>query len=304
MRLQFVTREIGIGLWRNLSMTVSVIIVTAVSLGFLGAGLLFQRQVDITKGYWFDRVQVSIFLCGADSVGASCAEGEVTAEQRSAIEAELASDELAPFVDEVFYESKDEAYERFVEQFEDSALVENVTVDQMPESFRVSLVDPEQSETVRSFFEGRAGVETVDDQRELLEGLFRVLNYASAFAWGVAGIMIVAAILLVGTTIRLSAFNRRRETGIMRLVGASKFFIQLPFMLEGIFAAAVGALLASLGLMIFVAGVIQGRVADAVVATQFIGVSDVLLLAPILFAVAIVLAGVSSLITLERYLKV
>ena len=71
------------------------------------------------------------------------------------------------------------------------------------------------------------------------------MNAASLVAVSVAGVMIVCAILLIATTIRLSAFSRRRETGIMRLVGASKMVIQLPFILEGVIAAVIGAALAS-----------------------------------------------------------
>lgn len=304
MRAQFVLTEIGVGLWRNLSITISVIIVTAVSLFFLGSGLLFQRQVNELRDVLYNEIQVSIFLCGADSTVPSCVEGEVTQQQKDEIAAELASAELAPFIDEVDFESKDEAYERFLEQFPDSPITENITPDQLPESYRIRLSDPEQSGVVASYFQGRSGVETVDDQRELFDGLFRFLNGATAFAWFFAGIMLVAATLLVTTTIRLAAFNRRREIGIMRLVGASKFFIQLPFMLEGIFAATIGAILASGFLVGFTRVFVQNYVGDRLEIGGLISTGDALLVVPVLLLVGIALAGVSSLVTLERYLRV
>ncbi|WP_380169081.1 permease-like cell division protein FtsX [Jannaschia sp. R86511] len=304
MRAQFVLTEIGVGLWRNLSITISVIIVTAVSLFFLGSGLLFQRQVNELRTLLYNEVQVSVFLCGAESTAVSCADGEVTQEQRDAIVAELTDGEVAPLVQEYTYESKEEAYERFLEQFEDSPITENITADQLPESFRIQLVDPEQSDVVASRFEGQLGVESVDDQRELFQGLFRFLNGATAFAWFFAGIMLVAATLLVATTIRLAAFNRRREIGIMRLVGASKFFIQLPFMLEGIFAATIGAVLASGFLVGFTRVFVQDYVGGQFNIGGLVGTGDALLVVPILLLVGILLAGVSSLITLERYLRV
>lgn len=304
MRVGFVANEVGIGLWRNLSMTISVVIVTAVSLTFFGAGLLFQRQVDLLKDYWYDRVQVSMFLCGAESDAASCSSGAVTQQQKDAIEADLNGAELAPYVEEWFYESQQQAYDRFVEQFADSAIVENVTVEQLPESYRIRLVDPEQTDVVVAYFAGRAGVEEVDDQRDLLDGLFRFLDGARWTAWFVAGFLLLASVLLVWTTIRLAAFNRRRETGIMRLVGASKFFIQLPFMLEGIVAACLGAVIATLLLLVGERLLVQGYLAERVRVADYIGPADVLAIAPWMFAMGVLLAAAASLLSLQRYLKV
>ncbi len=304
MRIAFVANEVGIGLWRNFSMTVSVVIVTAVSLFFFGSGLLFQRQVDQIEEFTYNNIQISMFLCGAVSDQPSCAGGEVTQEQKSAIEADLEGPELSPFIETWFFESKQQAYDRFVVQFEGSALVEGLTVDQLPESYRVQLVDPQDSEVVVAYFSGRAGVEEVNDQRNLLDGLFNFLNGARWFAWVFALALLSAAVLLVATTIRLAAFNRRRETGIMRLVGASKFFIQLPFMLEGIVAALLGAVLATIGLFAAVRVIVGGYLQGRLTVTPYIGPLDVLAVTPVLFVLAIVLAGVSSLITLQRYLKV
>lgn len=305
MRMRFILGEIGVGLWRNLSMTISVVIVTAVSLFFLGSGLLFQRQVDVLRSVLYDEITISVFLCGDSSSAVSCAAGEATQEQKEQINDELASDALAPLIESVEFESKQDAFDNFNELFEGSSLVDSgVTVDQMPESYRIQLVDPEDSQVVASYFQGRAGVETVDDQRDLLEGLFGFLNGATAFAWFLAGTMLVAATLLVATTIRLAAFNRRRETGIMRLVGASKFFIQLPFMLEGIIAATLGAVIASGALVVASRFFVQDYLSTRFQIGTLIGTGDALLVVPILLAVGIVLAGVSSLVTLERYLRV
>jgi cell division transport system permease protein len=304
VRARFVLTEIGVGLWRNLSITISVIIVTAVSLFFLGSGLLFQRQVDTLRTVVYDEVQVSIFLCGAESTVPSCADGEVTQQQREEIQAELADPAIAQYVDSVEYESKEQAYQRFLQQFEGSPITENVTADQLPESYRVRLSDPEQSGTVAAYFEGRAGVESVDDQSDLFEQIFRFLNGATVAAWVLAGAMLLAALLLVATTIRLAAFNRRREIGIMRLVGASKAFIQLPFMLEGIIAATLGALLSSGLLVAFARFFVEGYVGERIQLGGLVGTSDAILIVPWLLLTGIVFAGVSSLVTLERYLRV
>jgi cell division transport system permease protein len=305
MRFQFILSEIGIGLRRNLSMTISVILVTTVSLLLLGVGILAQKQVASMKSYWYDRVQVSVFLCGKDSDATSCADGEVSTDQRKAIEADLSSPALKPYVAKVYYESKDEAFNHFKEQFRGSVLADNVTADQMPESFRVKLKDPEQFAVVSDTFRDRQGVERVQDQNELLDRLFALLNGLKWGAWFVAGLTLLCTVLLVATTIRLTAFTRRRETGIMRLVGASNLVIQLPFVLEGMIAAFAGAILASGILLAFTHFAIQGWLKNSLrFIDNYVDVGDAISVIPFLFVVGLLIAGVSSFLSLRRYLKV
>ena len=304
MRLQFVLSEIAIGLRRNLTMTISVVLVTLVSLFLFGLGILSQKQVSTMKDYWYDRVQVSIFLCGKESDTPSCASGEVTQAQKDQILADLKSPQLAPYVEKVFYESKQEAFTRFKQQFKDSVLSDNVTVDQMPESYRVRLKNPEQYQVVSQVFADRPGVESVEDQRKVLDQLFSLLNRLSFYSWVLAFITLACSMLLVATTIRLTAFTRRRETGIMRLVGASNLFIQLPFILESVIAATVGAVLASGALVAVTHFEIQGRLSRSLRIFNYVGVSDALTVVPWMILVGIVIAGVSSFVTLLRYLKV
>src|SRR5690349_3154417 len=304
MRLQFIFDEIVIGLRRNVAMAVSVVLVTLVSLFLLGLGFLAQRQVETMKDYWYDRVQVSIFMCGKDSEEASCSGGEVTQAQKDQIMADLKSPQLASYVDKVYFESKQEAYQRFMAQFKDSVLSENVTVDQMPESYRVKLKNPEQYQVVAQVFDGRAGVESVQDQNEVLDPLFSLLNRLKYYSWLLAAVTLFCSVLLVATTIRLTAFTRRRETGIMRLVGASNFFIQLPFILESMIAAAIGATLASVGLVLMTHFEIQGRLAQSHKFINYVTTGDALMIVPWLFVIGLVIAGVSSFLALLRYLKV
>jgi cell division transport system permease protein len=304
MRLQFIFDEIMVGLRRNVAMAVSVVLVTVVSLFLLGLGFLAQRQVDTMKDYWFDRVQVSIFLCGVDSDAASCADGEVSEAQKNQIQSDLASPQLAPYVRKVYYESKQQAFTRFKSQFKDSVLSDNVTVDQMPESYRVQLKNPEQYEVVAQVFNNRPGVESVEDQNQVLDRLFALLNGLKYASWVLAAVTLVCSVLLVATTIRLTAFTRRRETGIMRLVGASNFFIQLPFILESMIAAAIGAALASIALVSLTHFEIQGRLSHSLKFINYVGTSDALMIVPWLFVIGLTIAGVSSFVALLRYLKV
>jgi cell division transport system permease protein len=304
MRLAFILGEIGSGLRRNLSMVVSVVLVTFISLTFVGAAGMLQLQINQMKGFWYDKVQVAVFLCVDTSTAASCASGPVTDEQRGEIESTLKSPAVDQYVSSYHFESQADALEHFKEQFANSPIVDSVTADQLPESFRVSLVDPQKYEVINEVFSSLPGVEVVVDQREVLERVFSVMNIASLVAVGIATVMIVCAILLIATTIRLSAFSRRRETGIMRLVGASKAVIQLPFILEGVIAAVIGALLASLVLWAVARFFIGGWLADQYPDTAFISDTSVLLIGPALLLLGALLAGISSLLTLRRYLKV
>jgi cell division transport system permease protein len=301
MRATFILSEIGIGLRRNLTMTVAMVITTAVSLGFFGTALLFNKQVEVMKDFWYDKVEVSVFLCGQDSEAPTCTGGEVTQTQRSQIEQAL---QKTPQVQRVFYESKQDAYERFKEQFRDSAIVDNVTPDQMPESFRVKLDDPEKFPIVATAFGGREGVEQVQDQKALLERFFRVLNGFALGAVILASVMVVVAVLLIVNTIRVAAFSRRRETGIMRLVGASSFSIQLPFLLEGAVAGLIGAGLAT-GSLVAIKGILVDKIAaPGFPFTRFVEWSDVWMASIWVFVTGVTLAALASFLTLRKYLKV
>ena len=155
MRARLILNEVGIGLRRNLTMTIALVITFAVSLGLLGGALLVRDQVDVMKDYWYDKVQVSIFLCTKNSDAASCSAGAVTAAQKDQIKADL--DTLKPLVEEVYYESSAEAYARFKEQFKNSPIAQNASPDALPESFRVKLSDPTKYDVIASAFAGRPG---------------------------------------------------------------------------------------------------------------------------------------------------
>jgi cell division transport system permease protein len=300
MRLQFTLNEIWIDLRRNRSMAISVVLVTMVSVLFLGLGVLAQRQVDVMKGYWYDRVQVSIFLCTARSDQPNCAAGAVTDSQRNEIRRQL--DAMRPLVKNVFPESQLEAYDRLKEQYQDSPIYRDILPNQMPESFRVQLSDPTKFDVITSSFTGVPGVGDVQDQRRILDPLFNVLRGLSFGALALAGLMVLCSVLLVATTIRQMAFSRRRETGIMRLVGASAFNIQLPFILETLIATIVGSALATGVLWTLVRyglGYLSRRLP-----INFITTTDVWTVTPWLVATAAGLAILTAGITLRRYVRV
>jgi cell division transport system permease protein len=300
MRAGFLFKEVRIGLRRNLTMTFAVVVTVAISLSLLGIGLLSNAQVNAMKDYWYDKIEVSVFLCGTLSESPTCANGVVTPDQRTSIKNDL---EALPVVQSVFYESQTEAFARFKERFKNSAIAQNVTADQLPESFRVKLKDPTQFDVVVSAFSGRPGVDIVQDQRTILEKFFRLLDVLRNGALLVGLFSVLTAALLISNTLRIAAFNRRRETGVMKLVGASSWSIQLPFLLEGVFSAVLGWVFAT-GLLSGLKYVVDTKVAPLLSFTKFFAWNQVWISSAILLGVGLLVSTVASLITLRRYLKV
>ena len=292
--------EVGIGLRRNLTMTFAVMITVAISLSLLGIGLLANSQVRVMKDYWYDKIEVSIFLCGSLSESASCGTGVVTQEQKIDIQRDL---KTLPVVAEVYYESQGEAFKRFQERFKGSAIAQNVTADQLPESFRIKLKDPTKFAVIESAFAGRPGVDIVQDQQAILEKFFKLLAVLRNGALVIGAASVFTASLLISNTLRIAAFNRRRETGVMKLVGASSFSIQLPFLLEGIFAALSGWVV-STGVLVGFKAVVDSRVAPLLTFTQFFTWKDVWVASAWLLLTGLVVSSAASVITLRKYLKV
>lgn len=305
MRLGLILGEVAQGLRRNFSMVVSVVLVTFISLTFVGAAILLQMQIGQMKGYWYDRAQVAVYMCTSLDTTGTCTQAEATKEQIDAVEAQLNSAALAPYIKKFEFETHQQAYENFQSQLADNPIAGLVTPETLNESFRVNLVDPTEADILIESLSGSPGVQAVEDQRGYLDRIFAVLNAASYTAIGVAALMLIAAVLLIATTIRLSAFSRRRELGIMRLVGASNRFIQTPFILEGVFAALIGSVLAGLAIVALVQFFVQGYLSTTLQsATTLVGLGDALIVVPILIVVGAALAAASAGVAISRYLKV
>lgn len=303
MRFGLIAGEVGQGLRRNVSMVVSVILVTFISLTFFGAAILLQFQIAQMKGYWYDRAQVAVYLCTDYDQDANCAGQSATQAQIADVERELEGATLSPYVQRVEFETREQAYERVREQFDGTSLAELASPDILPESFRVLLVQPDQAEIIVDALTGMPGVQGVEDQRAYLDPIFAIINAISLSAIGIAALMLVAAVLLIATTIRLSAFSRRREIAIMRLVGASNRFIQTPFVIEGVLSGLVGAALSGVAIVLLVQFFVRGYLADSLPSLGFVGVGDALLVLPILLGVGALLAALSSSVAISRYLK-
>jgi cell division transport system permease protein len=302
MRAQFVLQEVWTGLRRNLTMTVALVVVVAISLSLLGTGLLFVKQVADTRTYWQGKVQLSIYLCTATSVSPQCRQnGPATQAQKD----QLATDLRAlPQVEHVYYESQAQAFAHFKQDFSrDPQFTSLVTKSEIPDSFQVKLVNAQADYSiVAGVASGRPGVDQVVDDASILSKFYALLDGARNAVVIIAVILIIAAVLLVANTIRLSAFNRRRETSIMRLVGASNFYVQLPFLVEGILAGLVGWLIAA-GLLVAVKTLGLDSLQQYFPYNVELSAADLIEVIVLAMVMGVLLCGATSFLTLRRYLR-
>jgi len=254
----------------------------------------------VMKDYWYDKIQVSVFLCDNLSETPSCASGPTTPAQIASIQSDI---KALPVVDQVFFESQAQAYQHFQEQFKGSAIAQNVSQDQLPQSFRIKLKDPTKFAVIQSAFTGRPGVDSVQDQHAILDKFFKLLGVLrdGALLIGIASVLTAA--LLISNTLRVAAFNRRRETGVMKLVGASSFSIQLPFLLEGIVSTIIGWGV-SVGFLSSFKYLIDTRVSPLLSFTRFFTWTDVWVSSAYLLLIGFVVSSIASVVTLRRHLNV
>lgn len=300
--MRHMLRETWSGLRRNVAMTLAVIVTVAVSLTLFGAGLLTAAEVNLVKGRWYDKIEISVFLCTEYSSGGNCEAGRgISDAQRETIRQTL---EANPEVEEVFYESKEAAFEEFQRVFADSPILSSRSVEQMQDSFRIKLVNPENYQGVVSEASGLQGVQNVQDLRSFLDPLFRGL---SAVQWAtivMSVFLLLAASLQISNTIRIAAFTRRREIGIMRLVGASNLYIILPFLAEALVAGLIGILIAAGTLSVGYYFIIEQNARTLITALPWIGWSDVLSAILIMAVVGILLAIIPTLIATRKYVRI
>ena len=291
MRLKYVLNEVLIGLWRNVTMTIAMMITLSVSLTMLGASTLMYLQVGQMKDFYYAKIEVSIFLTA-----------DITDGQRASLDAALTA---SPLVRDKAYETKAQALARFRKMFQDSpALVDAVRPDTLPESFRVKLKDPEGYDEFARQLAGRPGIQLVVDQRELLEKVFRVFSSIQLLALVIASVMAIAGLLLVGNTIQVAAYSKRREVAVMKLVGASNWFIQAPFVLEAMTAGLAGSLLAFGGLYAGKVLLLDGPLRALSEMMTPIPDGNLWLMLPLLAAAGAGTSGIAAWITLRFHIRV
>ena len=303
MQLRYVFSELGQGLRRNLSMHLAVVLTLFVSLTLVGLGVLFHLQADKAASHWGSQLQIQVALCNAEDGNPACA-SEVTEAQRNAVTAVIDENPEAAGWD---LETKDEAFAKVKELYgEDKFEGENavLTAEDMPESLWVELEDPEQFQGIVSAVRGLDGVAGVRDMRRYIEPIIGSINMLLWVSVATAAFLVVAALLLVANTIRLAAFARRKEIGIMRLVGASSLYIALPFLLEALVAALVGVLLATGALAAFMYFGIEQRGQDRLQFIPWIGMEQYVVAVALVAVLGPLLTVLPTLVLTRKYLKV
>lgn len=299
MRASFVFSEVITGFRRNVTMTVAMILTTAISLGLLGGGLLIVRTIDGMQNLFLSQLEVAVNL--TDDVSAT--DTNCTQSLCAGLRAQL---ESTPGVKDVQFESRNQAFQRFKQEF--SAMPEMEAIvrpEALPASLRVTLDTPDRSGAVVASFAHRVGVKSVDDQGVFVQRLTDFLNSFRNITFVIALIQALAALLLISNTIQVSAFTRRTEVGIMRLVGATRWYTQLPFLLEAVVAGIIGAVLAVGGLVVVKIAFLDkalGSFFQAGIIPQ-INVLDVLAVSPWMFLTAIVVSALTGYFTLRMYVR-
>jgi cell division transport system permease protein len=289
-RVDYYFRETVSGLRRNGVVTFAAISTVFISLFLLGGALLIGRQTDLLIEAQAQNVEVAVFLLD-----------DISGAQRVRL-----SDKIAhmPEVESVEHESKDEAYRNFKELFANQPeLWQNVGPDALPASFRVKLADPEKFEVIAARLEGEPGIEEIRDQRELLRQFFAV---ASIFRFGVGAtaiIMLVSAAGLIANTVRMALFARRKEIGIMKLVGATNWYIRIPFLVEGMVQGLIGAGVA-LAAIFTIKALWFDELRGQIGFIPLLQTGDMFFVVPLLLVAGVVVAAVASLFAMRRFLDV
>jgi cell division transport system permease protein len=301
--VRYTLTELGQGLRRNLSMHLAVVLTLFVSLTLVGMGVLLNQQAAKAAEHWGSELQITVWLCKERDQNAACV-GEVTDAQKDAIEKVVQDN---PEVAGYHFESKDEAFEKLKDtyapgKFDGPNSV--ITAEDMPESLWIELEDPEQFEGITSAVVGLDGVSGIRDARDTLKPIYGAIDALKWGALATALFLVVAALLLVANTIRLAAFARRREIGIMRLVGASTLYIALPFLLEAVVTAALGVLLAAAALVAFEKFGIQDRIQGELNFIPWIGWPEVQYAIGVIAILGPMLTVIPTLVLTRKYLKV
>jgi cell division transport system permease protein len=303
MQLRYVFSELGQGLRRNLSMHAAVILTLFVSLTLVGLGVLLQQQAKLSEKQWGSQLQITVFLCNDHDTNPRCATA-VTAAQKKAILKTVANN---PEVADYHTETKEQAFDK-VKQLLGPEKFEGpnppATADAMPESVWITLKDPRQYQGVLSAVVGLDGVAGTRDLRDVLHPIYALIGALKWGAIGTAIFLVIAALLLVANTIRLAAFARRREIGIMRLVGASTLYIALPFLLEALVTAIIGVLLAAGALLAFWYLAIHERAQDNLRFTPWVEVDSWGLAVAFIAVLGPVLTLIPTLLLTRKYIKV
>ncbi|WP_326547521.1 permease-like cell division protein FtsX [Mycolicibacterium sp. ND9-15] len=297
MRFGFLINEVLTGFRRNVTMTVAMILTTAISIGLFGGGLLVVRLADQSRNIYLDRVESQVFLTNDVSANDPSCDADPCKALRQQIEDR-------DDVRSVRFLNRDEAYDDAIKKFPQYKDVAGR--DAFPASFVVKLDDPEQHKDFDEAMVGQPGVLNVLNQKDLIDRLFAVLDGISNAAFAVALVQAIGAVLLIANMVQVAAYTRRTEIGIMRLVGASRWYTQLPFLVEAMLAALIGVVIAIIGLILVRALFLENALNQFYQANLIAKVdyADVLYFsAPLMLFLGLAMSGITAYATLRLYIR-
>lgn len=296
MRFGFLLNEVLTGLRRNVTMTAAMILTTAISIGLFGGGLLVVRLADNSREIYLDRVETQVFLTDDISANDTTCASAPCKGLRDKIDARQD-------VKSVRFVNRQDAYNDAIKKFPEFKDVAGK--DSFPASFIVKLNNPEQHAEFDAAMQGQPGVRSILNEKDLIDRLFAVLNGLRDAAFAVALVQAVGAILLIANMVQVAAYTRRTEIGIMRLVGASRWYTQLPFLVEAMLAASIGVAIAVLGLMLVRALFLDNALSQFYQAHLIAKVdyADILYISPWLFLLGVSMAAVTGYFTLRLYIR-
>lgn len=299
MRLGYVLREAFRGLGRNLTMTIALVITTAISVGLLVAGVLVTQMTEDTKDIYLEKVEVMVQLDEPTSANDTTCEHGACADVKKKLEADGG-------VESVTYRNREESYKRFVEVFQetDPLLVEETSPDALPAALHVRLVDPTDTSAIDAIAND-PGVDTIVDQGDEVRSATSNLDSIRNATFILALVQAIAAIFLIANMVQIAAFNRSREMSIMRMVGATRWFTNAPFVFEAVLAVLFGTVLAGVGVYLGKNFVLDPSLKN-LYASQLLAPirdSDIWVAIPLIGAVAIVFAALAAWVTLRAYVR-
>ncbi|MEM5984704.1 permease-like cell division protein FtsX, partial [Corynebacterium hesseae] len=299
VNLGFVFREAFKGLGRNITMTIAMVITTAISVALVVAGVLVTQMTNDTKDIYLERVEVMVQL--NEEISANDPECKDAA--CAGLKKKLEADED---IESVSYRNREDSYQRFVELFKDTdpVMVEETSPDALPAAFHVRLKDPTDTAPIDAIASDPAVSDIVDQQEEVRSAAGNLDAIRNA-TFILAAVMALAAIMLIANMVQIAAYQRQRETAIMRIVGASRWVTHAPFIMEAVLGAVGGVVLAGIGVILGKNTVLDPALNDLYHNQLLAPVTsgDVWTALPIVGLVAIVCAALTAQVTMRAYVR-
>ncbi|AIJ33040.1 Cell division protein ftsX [Corynebacterium imitans] len=299
MNWNFIFREGFRGLGRNITMTIALVITTALSLVLVGAGILISQATSDTKDLYLDRVEVMIELDEEISANDKDCSSEACKEVRDTLQADSG-------VEQVTFRSREQSFERFKELFEESEpeLVRETTAEALPAALHVRLTDPADTTPIEKVAD-MPQVTVVTDQADTVREAAGTMDTFRNVTFTVAAAQALAAIFLIVNMVQLAAFNRRDQIGIMRMVGASRWFTQAPFVLEALISVFIGAVLATVLTWVGKRSIADPMLGDLYASALIARVPDsaVWTVMPLVGLGAMVIGAIAAQVALRSYVR-